>query len=54
MAFANSTVRSNELKREAARYGLSVAIQDLLLRAATAYINVMRYNEVLTYSLQLE
>ena len=50
----NSTVRSGELGREAARYGLSQATQDLLLRAGTAYVNVMRYNEVVLYSLQSE
>ena len=51
---ANSTVRSSELGREAARYGLAAAIQDLLLRAATAYINVVRANEIVMFSLESE
>ncbi|MCD6075364.1 MAG: bepC 3, partial [Rhodospirillales bacterium] len=50
----NSTVRSGELKREAARYGLSQATQELLLRAATSYLNVMRYSEMQSYALQSE
>lgn len=50
----NSTVRSSELGREAARYGLTAAVQDLLLRSATAYINVVRSNEVVQFSLQSE
>jgi len=50
----NSTIRSSELSREAARYGLSAAVQDLLLRSATAYINVVRSNEVVRFSLQSE
>lgn len=50
----NSTIRSSELGREAARYGLTVAVQDLLLRAATAYINVVRANEIVMFSLESE
>ena len=50
----NSTVRSSELGREAARYGLTAAVEDLLLRAATAYINVVRANEIVSFSLESE
>ena len=50
----NSTVRASDLGRESARYALATATQDLLLRAATAYINVARNNEVVAYALQSE
>ncbi len=50
----NSTVRSSELGRETARYGLASTMQDLLLRAATAYINVVRSHEVVMFALQSE
>ena len=50
----NSTIRSGELGRDSARFGLSAAVQDLLLRAATAYINVVRSHEVVTFALQSE
>lgn len=50
----NANIRGAELTREASKYALETAVQDLLLRAATAYLNVLRGTEVLGYSRQSE
>ena len=50
----NSAIRGSDLGRESAKYGLSSATQELLLRAATAYINVVRAVEVQGFARQSE
>lgn len=43
----NARLRASELTRESARFTLSAIKQDLILRAVTAYLNVMRTAKVL-------
>lgn len=50
----NSAIRGSDLGRESAKFGLSSVTQELLLRAATAYINVTRAIEVLSFARQSE
>jgi adhesin transport system outer membrane protein len=50
----NATIRGSELTREASRYALEAATQDLLLRAITAYLNVQRGTDVVGYARQSE